>query len=49
MRCRCTGGAKANSDERIKTVSPKMATIKREMATIGDVCGMVAMPMIREE
>ncbi len=49
MRCRCTGGANANSEERIKMVSPKMATMKREMAMMGDVFGMVAMPMMREE
>ena len=33
----------------MRRVSPKIATMNRETATIGDVLGMVAMPMMREE
>ncbi len=49
MRWRWTGGAKVNSEARISTVSPNMATMKREIATMGDVLGIVAMPMMTEE
>jgi hypothetical protein len=38
-----------NSEQRIKTVSPKMARMNKEIATTGDVLGMVAMPMMRDE
>ncbi len=49
IRCRCTGGASVNSAQRIKIVSPKMAAMKSAIATVGDVLGTVAMPIMREE